>query len=213
LPTNSNNGSRNELQNWPQPNEELQLQVGLLQQSQEELRRAEENTRLIIDTTLDAVITMDAQGMITSWNKQAEIVFGWSEREAIGQHMPEMIIPEQQRMAHERGLRHFLDSGDGPILRRRIEFTAVRRSGVEFPVELEVTPVKVGENWVFSGFIRDITDSKLAEKQIAGERIQPAPDDRNNSGDALERYSGRSDRLLQCKASRLHRLISRPNHG
>ena len=115
-----------------------------LKQSQENLRRAEEKTRLIIDTALDAVITMDARGTITSWNKQAEIVFGWSDSEAIGQRMADMIIPERQRMAHERGLRHFLATGDGPILRRRIEITAVRRSGVEFPVELEVMPMKAG---------------------------------------------------------------------
>ena len=137
-----------------------------LKQSQENLRRAEEKTRLIIDTALDAVITMDAQGTITSWNKQAEVIFGWSSSEAIGQHMSDMIIPEQDRMAHERGLRHFLATGDGPILRRRIEVTAVRRSGVEFPVELEVSPMKLGQEWIFSAFIRDITDSKRAEEKL-----------------------------------------------
>lgn len=147
-------------------NKELKLQVGLLQESQDDLRRAEEKTRLIIDTTLDAAITMDGRGMITNWNRQAEVIFGWTEREAIGRHMSEMIIPEQHRVSHERGLRHFLATGDGPILRRHIEFTALRRSGVEFPVELEVTPVKVSENWVFSGFIRDITNSKLAENKL-----------------------------------------------
>jgi len=131
-----------------------------LKQSQENLRRAEEKTRLIIDTALDAVITMDTVGKITSWNKQAEIVFGWSHREAIGQHMSHLIIPEQQRMAHERGLRHFLATGEGPILQRRVEIMAIRRSGVEFPVELEVMPMRLGQEWVFSAFIRDITDSK-----------------------------------------------------
>ena len=69
-------------------------------------------------------------------------------------------------MAHERGLRHFLATGEGPILRRRIEVTAVRRSGVEFPVELEVLPMMLGEDWVFSAFIRDITDSKRAEEKL-----------------------------------------------
>ncbi|MGC2502914.1 MAG: PAS domain S-box protein, partial [Silvibacterium sp.] len=87
-----------------------------LKQSQEHLRKAEEKTRLIIDTALDAVITMDAQGTITSWNKQAEVIFGWSSPEAIGQHMSDMIIPEQDRMAHEHGIRYFLATGDGPIL-------------------------------------------------------------------------------------------------
>ena len=137
-----------------------------LKQSQEHLRRAEEKTRLIIDTALDAVITINAQGTITGWNKQAEIVFGWSDREAIGQRMADMIIPEQQRRAHQSGLSHFLATGDGPILRRRIEVTAVRRNGVEFPVELEVSPMKLGQDWFFSAFIRDITDSKLAEEKL-----------------------------------------------
>jgi len=137
-----------------------------LKRSQENLQRTEERTRLIIDTALDAVITMDVQGAITSWNKQAEVVFGWSNREAIGQHMSEMIIPERQRADHERGLRHFLSTGEGPILRRRIQVTAVRRSGAEFPVELEIVPMRLGSDWVFSAFIRDITDSKRAEEKL-----------------------------------------------
>jgi PAS domain S-box-containing protein len=137
-----------------------------LKQTQENLRGAEEKTRLIIDTALDAVITMDAQGTVTSWNKQAEIVFGWSSREAVGQRMSDMIIPERQRMAHERGLRHFLATGEGPLLRRRVEVTAVRHSGAEFPVELEIMPMRLGQDWVFSAFIRDITDSRLAQEKL-----------------------------------------------
>jgi PAS domain S-box-containing protein len=136
------------------------------QQSQEELRRTEEQTRLIIDTALDAVVTMDASGKITSWNKQAQVVFGWNSTEAIGRLMSELIIPLPQRAAHERGLRHFLATGEGPLLRRRIEITAIRRDGVEFPVELEVMPLKLGEDWAFSAFIRDITDSKQAEQKL-----------------------------------------------
>ena len=135
-------------------------------QSQENLRSAVETNRLIVDTALDAVITMDAQGAITDWNKQAEIVFGWSNKEVIGQHMSDLIIPERLRMAHERGLSHFLATGDGPILRRRIEVTAIRRNGVEFPAELEVSPMRLGQSWFFGAFIRDITDSKLAEKRL-----------------------------------------------
>jgi PAS domain S-box-containing protein len=137
-----------------------------LRQSQEDLRTAESKSRLIIDTTSDAVITMDSGGTITTWNKQAEVIFGWSNAEAVGQRMSDMIIPQQHRIAHERGLLHFLATGDGPILRRRIEVTAVRRSGVEFPVELEVSPIAVGAEWVFSAFIRDITDSKRAQEEL-----------------------------------------------
>jgi PAS domain S-box-containing protein len=137
-----------------------------MKQSQENLRRAEEKTRSIIDTALDAVITMDAQGLITSWNRQAEIAFGWSSSEAIGQRMSDLIIPQSQRAAHEHGLRHFLATGEGPILRRRIEISAVRRGGAEFAVELEIMPMRLGQDWVFSAFIRDITDAKLAEEKL-----------------------------------------------
>lgn len=142
-----------------------------LKQSQDDLRRADERTRLIVESTLDAVVTMNAQGLITTWNKQAEIVFGWSPAEAIGRHMAEMIIPEQHRSAHELGLHRFLDTGEGPILRRRIEISAVRRSGAEFPVELEVVPVRLGQDWVFSAFIRDITESRLAEQKLRASEL------------------------------------------
>ncbi len=137
-----------------------------LKQSQQELRKTEERTRLIIDTALDAAVTMDAAGTITSWNKQAENMFGWTSGEAIGQHMSDLIIPQQDRTAHERGVRNFLATGEGRLLRRRIEVTSIRRDGEEFPVELEVMPLKLGEDWIFSAFIRDITDSKRAEEKL-----------------------------------------------
>ncbi len=137
-----------------------------LKQSQDDLRSADERTRLIVETALDAVVTMNSRGLITSWNKQAEIIFGWSAAEAIGRHMADMIIPEQHRTAHELGLHRFLATGDGPILRRRIEIMAVRRSGAEFPVELEVVPVRLRHDWEFSAFIRDITESRLAEQKL-----------------------------------------------
>ena len=137
-----------------------------LKESQDDLRRTEERTRLIIDSASDAVVTMDAQGTVTSWNRQAETSFGWKHTEAIGQRLADLIIPERQRIAHERGLRHFLATGEGPLLGRRIEVTAVRRSGVEFPVELEVMPMRLGQDWTFGAFIRDITESKLAAEKL-----------------------------------------------
>ncbi len=137
-----------------------------LKQVQENLRRAEEKTRLIVDSALDAVVTMDAEGIIRSWNDQAAVIFGWQQAEAIGQRMSELIIPEELRGPHDRGLRHFFASGEGPLLRRPFETTAVRRNGDQFPVELQVMPLRLGEEWFFSGFIRDITDAKLAQQRL-----------------------------------------------
>jgi PAS domain S-box-containing protein len=80
--------------------------------------------------------------------------------------MSELLIPPRYRVAHENGLRHFLAAGAGPILNRRVEITAVRRDGGEFPVELSIAPYRVGEAWFFGGFVRDITRRKQAEAAL-----------------------------------------------
>lgn len=130
-----------------------------------EIRESERRTRLIVDNSLDAIITMDGDGIITGWNPQAEKTLGWTSQEAIGQPMSKLIIPTQHREAHRRGLNHFLKTGDGPVLNRRIEITALHRDGYEFPVELAISPVKSETGISFSGFIRDITERKNAERE------------------------------------------------
>src|SRR2546422_11315307 len=101
---------------------------------------------------------MDGEGRSAGWNPQAEAACGWSGQEAIGKIMSEMIIPPQHREVHERGLKHFLKTGEGPALNKRIEITALHRDGHEFPVELAISPVIMGGSWSFNAFIRDITD-------------------------------------------------------
>lgn len=128
--------------------------------NEEALRQSEFRTRLILDSALDAVLSIDEQGRITEWNAQAETMFGWLREEAIGRCLSETLIPMQYRAAHEEGLRHFLRTGEGAILNRRVEITALHRNGREFPVELSVVPYRFGETWWFSGFIRDITERK-----------------------------------------------------
>jgi PAS domain S-box-containing protein len=106
---------------------------------------------------------MDEQGVITNWNPRAEVIFGWTAGEAVGKKLSEVVIPPQYREAHIRGLRHFLATGQGPVLNRRIEITALRRDGTEFPVELSILPFKVGASYRFNAFIADITERKRAE--------------------------------------------------
>ena len=139
------------------------------------LRSSEQRFRALVNTALDAVITMDARGAITSWSAQAEAAFGWSADEAMGRPLADTIIPRQYREAHRHGLAHFLATGEGPILRRRIEITALHRDGREFPVELTVTPTRVGHSWQFSAFVRDITQRLRSEQvQRATYRIADA---------------------------------------
>jgi PAS domain S-box-containing protein len=134
--------------------------------SGEALQRIERKARLIVEAALDAVVSMDGDGLITDWNKNAEDIFGWSRAEALGRLMSETIIPLRYREAHESGLRRFFKTGYGPVLNQRIEITALRRDGAEFPVELSVTPLKAGNIWTFSAFVRDISDRKRAEEQL-----------------------------------------------
>jgi PAS domain S-box-containing protein len=142
------------------------LDLSEQKRAEERVVKNEERTRLMLDEALDAVVTMDADGVTTGWNTQAEVIFGWSREDAVGRRMSDTIIPAQHREAHERGLRHFLATGEGAVLNRRIEMTALRRDGREFPVELAITPLKLGQTWTFSAFIRDISERKRAEEAL-----------------------------------------------
>ncbi len=130
------------------------------------LRKSEARTRLIIDTALSSVISMDEQGRIIGWNAQAEQTFGWTRQEAIGRTMTDTIIPHAHREAHQRGLERFLKSGDGPVLNKRIEITALRRDGTEFPIELAITPIRLENTYTFTAFVVDISERKQAEEAL-----------------------------------------------
>jgi PAS domain S-box-containing protein len=133
---------------------------------EEQLRLAEDRTRLILDSSLDAVITIDASDTISGWSTSAENIFGWSCEEAVGKRIVDTIIPMQYREAHLRGCEHFLATGEGPILSRRIEITALHRAGHEFPVELTVTAIRLESTWRFTAFVRDLTDKRRVEEAL-----------------------------------------------
>ncbi len=132
----------------------------------QELRERERGTRLILDTAHDAFVAIDVGGVITDWNAQAEATFGWPREEAVGRVLADTIIPPQHREAHKRGLEHFLATGEGPVLNKRIELTALHRNGHEFPVELTISSARLGQTHIFHAFLHDITDRKQAEKEL-----------------------------------------------
>jgi PAS domain S-box-containing protein len=150
------------------------LDLSEQKRAEEDFRRVEEQARAIVNSALDAVVAMDADGKITDWNKQAEDTFGWTRSEALGQRMVDTIIPAQYRLSHERGLQRFFKTGEGPVLNRRIEITAVRRDGTEFPVELSITPLRSGDTWTFSSFIRDITERRQAQEDLRNAQAELA---------------------------------------
>ncbi len=134
--------------------------------AQEALLDSERMARGIIETALDAFVQMDESAIITDWNSQAEKIFGWSNAEAVGRPLADLIVPEQHRARHRGGLARFLRTGEGRVLGTRLEIEALRRDGKEIKVELSITALQRRGRYVFNGFIRDLTDKIAAETQI-----------------------------------------------
>jgi diguanylate cyclase (GGDEF)-like protein/PAS domain S-box-containing protein len=131
-----------------------------------EANHAEELYRLIIDNALDAFVTIDQHSRILDWSRQAEIVFGWSREEVLGQTLDQVLIPERYRAAHLAGMQHFLATGQGSILRKRVELPALRKNGDEIPVELTVAPIEISDRTLFFASLRDISDRKALEEEL-----------------------------------------------
>jgi len=127
------------------------------------LEEKEARIRMIFESALDAVIVINRESVIREWNPQAEATFGWEKSEVIGRTLMETIIPPRYREAHQQGMETLLATDDGPVLNRRMELTALHREGNEFPVELTVSPLRYEETWIFSAFVRDLTEGKRAE--------------------------------------------------
>ena len=134
--------------------------------AEEALRKSEARTRLVIDSALSAVITINSDGSVLEWNPKAEVIFGWAAAEARGRKVEDLIVPPPFRAAHKKGLETFLATGTGSMFDRRVEVTALRRDGTEFPAELSMTAIRIDERYTFTAFIADISDRKAAEAQL-----------------------------------------------
>lgn len=133
---------------------------------EEAIRDHELRTRMIIDSSYDAFIAINANGIIVDWNKQAEIIFGWSKNEAVGSILADIIIPQRFRDAHINGMKRFNASGVGDALDNRIELVGLRKNGEEFPVELTIRAIQLKQGFEFCAFLRDITDRKNSEHRL-----------------------------------------------
>jgi two-component system, chemotaxis family, CheB/CheR fusion protein len=120
--------------------------------------------RALLDSALDCIISMDSNGRILEFNKAAEHVFGYERDKAIGQELAALIIPPAFRDRHRQGLRHYLETGEGPVLGRRLEVTALRADGSEIMVELAITALQRETTPVFTAYLRDITDRRRGDE-------------------------------------------------
>ena len=120
----------------------------------------------ILDAALDCIVAMDEQGRITEFNAVAERTFGYARADVLGREMAAVLVPPTLREAHRAGLGRHLQTGAAAVLGGRIETTAMRADGTEFPVELTVARIPGRGRPLFTGHIRDISDRQRAEREL-----------------------------------------------
>ncbi len=127
---------------------------------------SEQRTRTILDSAYNAFVGMNSDGKITDWNPQAERTFGWKREEVLGKELSEILIPHRYRESHKKGLAHYLATGHGPVLNKRMEITAIHRNGNEIPVEMTIFPFDHKGKHLFGSFLHDISDRKNSELKV-----------------------------------------------
>ena len=120
----------------------------------------------LFEKSLDALITINQRGEIIEWSPQAEAIFDYKAEEIAGRRLTETIVPHGFREAHDAGMDKYLATGEGPVLNQRIEITAIKRDGTEFPIELTVFPLKYQEEHYFTAFVRDISELKASKENM-----------------------------------------------
>ena len=130
------------------------------------LRQGEARRTAMLDAALDCVITADHRGRIIEFDPSAERTFGYALSEVYGKDVADVIIPPRLRAQHRSGLARYLSTGQSEILDRRVGWTAIRRDGSEFPVELCITRIAIDGPALFTAHLRDIADRKHGEAQL-----------------------------------------------
>jgi PAS domain S-box-containing protein len=145
---------------------EYNLDITERRKAEEKLRMSEQKNRIITSTARDAIIMLDADGHVLFWNPAAEMIFGYGEEEMLGRELHDIIVPESYREAFRRGMEKFRETGIGAAVGHTTEMSARSKDGAEFPVALSLSAFQMNGRWHAVGIVRDITQSKLAEKRI-----------------------------------------------
>ncbi|MEY2473331.1 MAG: hypothetical protein QOK28_2660 [Actinomycetota bacterium] len=136
--------------------------------AEEVIHANEIRTTRIVEQASEAFVSMDLEQRITDWNRQAEITFGWEREEVMGRLLPDIIIPESQRAAHNVGVSRFLTTGQINVLNTRREVTAVHRDGHEFPIELAIWSTEGAHGATyFHAFMHDISERHAHKAALA----------------------------------------------
>jgi len=140
--------------------------------AEQQLKDSEALKQAVLESSLDAIVTINAAGLIYEFNRNAEMMFGYTKAEVYLKSIVDLIIPQQYRSVNLAEIAQQLQAGVDNNLRKRIEISALRASGEEFPVELVIAPITINNQIGFTSFISDITERKLARLAIENARIE-----------------------------------------
>lgn len=154
-----------------------------------DLTESEKKFRKICASAQDAIIMLDNEGRISYWNKAAKKMFDYKKKEVFGKYLHELIIPERFREHHLKGFKRFKDTGQGDALGKTLELAALRKDGVEFPIELSLSGVKIKGKWNAIGIVRDIT-----ERKKMNEKLYVEISERKKAQEELKRYMAELER-------------------
>src|SRR3989440_7420259 len=147
----------------------------------EAMQASEVRKGAILQTALDAIITMDHHGNVLEFNPAAEQMFGYNRAEILNQELAAFIVPLSLREQHRRGLARYLATGESSVIGQRIEITALHADGTEFPIELAITRIPLDGPPMFTGYIRDIRERKRALESLEQAREEQAASSRENA--------------------------------
>jgi PAS domain S-box-containing protein len=135
-------------------------------QAEQALRAQEERTRSIIDKAFDSIVTTDVDARIIGWNRQAAATFGWAPDQILGRRLTETLVPLRRRGEHEADFERFRKTGEWRLQNQLFETTGVHQDSREIPIEVSISPIRVGNSYIFNAFIRDISERKQAEAEL-----------------------------------------------
>jgi PAS domain S-box-containing protein len=164
--------------------DELQAARDTERRQMEVIRDKSEQVEVILSNAPSAVVVIGADDKVVRWNERATQMFGYKPEEAVGLSIATLIIPERYIKSHRRGLMHYLETGEGPLLNTMVEVAAKHKNGKEFPVELGISAVKSAGQELFVGFLNDISMRREAE-----ERLRDINFELENSNRELESFS------------------------